>query len=310
MSKFNNLVKTVQSRLDNIRELSTPNANTLIAQASHQLKSKMTDSIQQRLRPGITGWVDCMSGHLNRLTGYDQCLALKEAVQSKDREYGEARAQLHALRSAATAATEARSSCQRSINQLLQRKQAWTDADVGAFAALHHDELRLAAAESSAASQLQQGEQRLDRLFDELMTSMRERYQHEQTWSDKIRRASTMGTLGLMAANMLTFLFIQVWVEPRKKEALVEQIVARLSVPQQINSSSRSLASNGIAQVHAMTQPNVLDTTLFSRQRHMTDHIRRTHISSHHQDGRSHQGCRCLAHHLDDLTDASGNQHG
>lgn len=47
------------------------------------------------------------------------------------------------------------------------------------------------------------------------------RYHEEQIWSDKIRRASTWGTWGLMGFNVLLFIVVQLGLEPWKRRRLV-----------------------------------------------------------------------------------------
>src|SRR5205823_4518096 len=71
-------------------------------------------------------------------------------------------------------------------------------------------------------------EKQVDQAHQDLINAMRERNQEEQLWSDKIRRASTFGTFGLMCLNVLLFLVLQLWIEPRKRRKLVNEVVSGL----------------------------------------------------------------------------------
>ncbi|KAF9816896.1 hypothetical protein IEO21_03770 [Rhodonia placenta] len=48
------------------------------------------------------------------------------------------------------------------------------------------------------------------------------RYHEEQAWSDKIRSASTYGSLAVMGVNMLVFLLAIVFIEPWKRRRLAQ----------------------------------------------------------------------------------------
>lgn len=71
-------------------------------------------------------------------------------------------------------------------------------------------------------------EKKVDQAHQDLINAMRERYQEEQLWSDKIRRTSTFGTFGLMFVNFLLFLVLQMYIEPRKRRRLVNEVIAAM----------------------------------------------------------------------------------
>lgn len=64
-------------------------------------------------------------------------------------------------------------------------------------------------------------EKEVDEAQDRLSKSILARYHEEQIWSDKIRRASTWGTWGLMGFNVLLFIVVQLGLEPWKRKRLV-----------------------------------------------------------------------------------------
>lgn len=160
---------------------------------------------------------------LNKLTGYDQCERLRDSVALADKQFQSLKEQLQASRVAFTKAIAERSLCQKELNGLLQRKPSWLDADLQRFTELYRAEMRLESAEASAKEANEYLEQLVDQAHHNLVGAMRERYQEEQLWSDKIRRASTFGTFGLMALNFALFAALQTSVEPRKRRAFIQQ---------------------------------------------------------------------------------------
>lgn len=120
-------------------------------------------------------------------------------------------------------AIETRSSTQRGINELLQRKHLWTGDDVTKFTELYRLEHSHSQAESLAKEKYQACEKQMDREYMELARSIMERYHEEQLWSDKIRKVSTYGTWALMVVNLVLFVTVQTIFEPRKRKRLTDR---------------------------------------------------------------------------------------
>jgi len=72
-----------------------------------------------------------------------------------------------------------------------------------------------------AQNNLNDIEKEVDRASAVLSKSILVRYHEEQVWSDKIRRASTWGTWGLMGINIVLFIIVQLGLEPWKRRRLV-----------------------------------------------------------------------------------------
>jgi sensitive to high expression protein 9 len=62
----------------------------------------------------------------------------------------------------------------------------------------------------------------VEREFTSLMRFILARYHEEQVWSDKIRSASTYGSLAALGLNMLVFILAIVIVEPWKRRRLAQ----------------------------------------------------------------------------------------
>lgn len=115
-----------------------------------------------------------------------------------------------------------RSASQREVNELLQRKHAWSPADLERFTSLYRSDHANEVAESEAREALSQAEREVEGATTQLNRSILSRYHEEQIWSDKIRRMSTWGTWGLMGVNVLLFLIFQILVEPWRRQRLVK----------------------------------------------------------------------------------------
>ena len=121
-----------------------------------------------------------------------------------------------------TRAISQRSSSQREVNELLQRKHAWTPNDLERFTELYRSDHANEQAEAAAQENLLTVERRAEEAAARLSASILARYHEEQIWSDKIRRMSTWGTWGLMGVNVLLFLVFQIGVEPWRRKRLVK----------------------------------------------------------------------------------------
>jgi len=65
-------------------------------------------------------------------------------------------------------------------------------------------------------------EDAVDREFSELMRAILARYHEEQVWSDKIRSASTYGSLAVLGVNLVVFIMAVIVVEPWKRKRLTQ----------------------------------------------------------------------------------------
>lgn len=73
-----------------------------------------------------------------------------------------------------------------------------------------------------------QTEEGVEREFTELMRVILNRYHEEQVWSDKIRSASTYGSLTVLGLNMFIFILAIIVVEPWKRRRLAATFEKKL----------------------------------------------------------------------------------
>ncbi|CAG8650319.1 17081_t:CDS:2 [Dentiscutata erythropus] len=163
------------------------------------------------------------SDNLNKLTGYSMVENLKEKVIQREKEFEVARKRLSASKLAYEEVIAARSATQREINELLQRKHQWSSDDVIKFTQLYKNEHLNEQAETAAREEFQRCEQKVEQEYTELTRSIMLRYHEEQIWSDKIRSASTYGTVALMLLNVILFIGVQTIFEPRKRQKLADK---------------------------------------------------------------------------------------
>ncbi|CDS04832.1 hypothetical protein LRAMOSA07362 [Lichtheimia ramosa] len=160
---------------------------------------------------------------LNQLTGYDHIEKVKQQVTDQAKAFESSRDQMQQAKRAYESAIDTRSSTQREINELLQRKHLWSGEDVTRFTELYRLEHEHSQREIHAKETYQQAEKQMDREYMGLAQSIMERYHEEQLWSDKIRSVSTYGTWALMVLNLVLFIMMQSIFEPYKRKRLTDR---------------------------------------------------------------------------------------
>lgn len=115
-----------------------------------------------------------------------------------------------------------RSNSQREVNDLLQRKNTWVDNDVVRFTNLVRQDHLYEQEESRAKAAVNETEDGVEREFSQLLRTILARYHEEQVWSDKIRSASTYGSLAALGLNMFVFILAILLVEPWKRRRLAQ----------------------------------------------------------------------------------------
>ncbi|KAI5842960.1 Mdm33 family-domain-containing protein [Morchella snyderi] len=158
---------------------------------------------------------------LNVLTGYSEIEALKKSIEALEEAVKSSRQAVRNAKEEYQSAIARRSASQREVNELLQRKHAWSPSDLERFTELYRSDHANEQAEVAAQEQLAVAESVVDDMQAKLSRSILSRYHEEQIWSDKIRRASTWVTWGLMGFNVLLFVVVQLWLEPWKRKRLV-----------------------------------------------------------------------------------------
>ncbi|OJD19514.1 hypothetical protein ACJ73_08637 [Blastomyces percursus] len=189
-----------------------------------QIEKRRSDLSKQftRLMDNMQSNIFIAGQRLNDLTGYSAIEKLKQDILVQEERVRETRTSVQEAKEAYSAAINRRSTSQREVNELLQRKHAWSPTDLERFTSLYRSDHANERAETNAQESLVAAERDAEEAAAVLSKSILSRYHEEQIWSDKIRRMSTWGTWGLMGVNVLLFLIFQVAVEPWRRRRLVK----------------------------------------------------------------------------------------
>lgn len=182
---------------------------------------------------------------LNKLTGYSSIESIKIKIEEQEASLQYWREEVRKAKEAYSKAIANRSASQREVNELLQRKHAWTPSDLERFTELYRSDHANQQAEIEAEKKLSEAERAADEAQAQLSTLISARYHEEQIWSDKIRRASTWGTWGLMGINICLFITVQLVIEPRKRARMVESFEKVLE--EQFHDENMNLSRNQVA---------------------------------------------------------------
>lgn len=166
------------------------------------------------------------SQKLNEITGYTGIEAIKVENEQLETGLAEAQARVRAARQAYKTSNNKRASTQREVTTLLARKDTWTPTDLERFTELYRTDHVLEGEVVTAQENLTEAESDEQKLSQKLSAGILKRYHEEQIWSDRIRRASTWGTWGLMGMNFVLFVVLQFVAEPWKRKRLVKGVVA------------------------------------------------------------------------------------
>lgn len=152
------------------------------------------------------------------------------------------------------------------MNELLQRKHAWSPTDLERFTLLYRNDHTNEVTEMETQEALSRAEHEAEEAAVQLSKCILSRYHEEQVWSDKIRRMSTWGTWGLMGVNVLLFLIFQIAVEPWRRRRLVkgfeDKVVEALEKDKEMNRAvlAESIVSSQTPSVAVL--PDTIDSTL------------------------------------------------
>ncbi|KAG6831655.1 hypothetical protein H0H87_004605 [Tephrocybe sp. NHM501043] len=200
-----------------------------------------------------------LGSELNRVTGYEVIEGLKREVVEQGVYlnasmyllttllYPPIESRINATRQAAREAKQAhdeavaqRAKSQREVNDLLERKSQWTDSDVARFTTIVRQDHLYEQEEARAKAAVNDMEDAVERQFSELMRAILGRYHEEQVWSDKIRSASTYGSLAALGLNMLVFVMAILVVEPWKRRRLAQTFEKKIEELSQENEARLS----------------------------------------------------------------------
>ena len=179
--------------------------------------SNLIDALQNRMLGA--------SATLNSMTGYTPIERIKAENEILEHQLHALQTRVRAARAAYKSANTRRAATQREVTALLARKDAWSPTDLERFTTIYRDDHVIEHEVADAATELAEAEAAEQSIGARLNQGILRRYHEEQVWSDRIRRASTWGTWGLMGVNVLLFLGLQFVAEPWRRRRLVKGVV-------------------------------------------------------------------------------------
>lgn len=224
---------------------------------------------------GVQAKVLNASQKLNEITGYTGIEVIKRENEQLEHDLAEAQVRVRTARQAYKTSNNKRASTQREVTTLLARKDTWTPTDLERFTELYRTDHVLEGEVVTAQENLTEAESDEQKLNQKLSAGILKRYHEEQIWSDRIRRASTWGTWGLMGMNFVLFVVLQFVAEPWKRKRLVkgvvaeekrvlEEVQAELAV---IKANLDEMAAAAAAAAEAARHPDKESQRLFNLER-------------------------------------------
>ncbi|KXH41416.1 She9/Mdm33 family protein [Colletotrichum nymphaeae SA-01] len=190
---------------------------TALPPALSEKLSHLMDTAQTRLLTASTT--------LNTLTGYSPIEEIKRQNTLLETRLAQAQDLVRTARTTYKTTNAKRATTQREVTTLLARKEMWSPTDLERFTQLYRQDHSLEQEVAAASEALTDAEHAEQALGQQLNAGILKRYHEEQIWSDRIRRASTWGTWGLMGVNVLLFIVLQFIAEPWKRRRLVRGVV-------------------------------------------------------------------------------------
>ena len=242
--------------------LTDPNLDTTLRSLPSQTESRRTQTSRRfsHLMDNVQANIFVASRRLNDLTGYSGIEALKKEIEIQEDTVQSTRLAVRDARSTYSSAVATRSTTQREVNDLLQRKHAWSPTDLERFTSLYQSDHRNEQAEQAAQDALSAAERQAEEASSRLARTILARYHEEQIWSDKIRQMSTWGTWGLMGLNVLLFIVFQIAIEPWRRRRLVkgfEEKVMEAIEREGVGGGTRAVASQ--SAVEGLSVENEVD---------------------------------------------------
>ena len=225
----------IQQIIDTVR--ASENVKLLTSELSTFYENKkksqqeFNDSLSKKIDHNVKelkSSISIASKVVNEITGYNKVIKLKDIIDANERKLQELKAELHKSKQDHERALELRSTSQKEVNELLERKNSWTPMDLERFTKIYMTTHDLEKNVKDTSKRLHTLETLQESTHDALIRSIMNRYHEEQVWSDKIRQFSTWGTILIMCINLLLVFLVQVVFEPFKRWRLVNSFEGKV----------------------------------------------------------------------------------
>lgn len=204
---------------------------TTFYQTKMKDQQQLKDSLSERVGNNVVELkrsIKIASKVVNEITGYNKVIKLKDIIVENEQKLKDIKNDIHNAKIDHEKALELRSSSQKEVNELLERKNSWNPVDLDRFTRIYMTTHDLDKTVKDSAEKLKKLEDLQESTHDALIRSIMNRYHEEQIWSDKIRQFSTWGTILIMCINLLLVLLVQFVFEPFKRWRLVNSFEGKV----------------------------------------------------------------------------------
>lgn len=153
---------------------------------------------------------------LNDITGYAIINTLKEKITDLESKISNVTKSYKSTKNDYTNLIDERNSNSKRINELLIRKNNWSNEDLQRFTDLYTNEHKLDQKVVQLTNTVKQLEDDLENLQDLLIKEISKKNNEEYLWNIKMRILSSWVTVGLMILNILILIFTHWILEPLK----------------------------------------------------------------------------------------------
>lgn len=169
--------------------------DNVLAQIRKALRQKRTE-----IEPALKKKLEDLGKRWNQYSGYEEVEEAKAQTLEAEIHLKTLRDQQTSVRSNYMNAVSSRSTSQKTLNDLLNRRASWSDEDISTYTQMLRDEHSQARIEREAGEKYESIERKVNEAWDDVVKKSLERYHLEQLWSDKVRAGSTYG--GLIVAGL------------------------------------------------------------------------------------------------------------
>lgn len=204
---------------------------TIFYNTKKKEQQELKDSLSKRVGNNVVELkqsIRIASNVVNEITGYNKVMKLKDIIVENEQKLKDIKEAIHNAKVDHEKALELRSSSQKEVNELLERKNSWNPVDLDRFTRIYMTTHDLDKTVKDSTGNLKNLEELQETTHDALIRSIMNRYHEEQIWSDKIRQFSTWGTILIMCINMLLVLLVQFVFEPFKRWRLVSSFEGKV----------------------------------------------------------------------------------
>lgn len=155
---------------------------------------------REEIEPVLKKRLEELGRRWNAYSGYEEVTEAKAQTLEAEMYLKELRSQQNQWRNEYMNAINSRSNSQKTLNDLLNRRANWSEADISTYTQLLRSEHTQAKSEKEAGEKYEVIERKVNEAWDDVVKKTLERYHLEQLWSDRVRAGSTYG--GLIVAGL------------------------------------------------------------------------------------------------------------